>query len=78
FFAIFAFSTCGGYSGVFRMSVECKNRSESDLNIEVEFAYPFRLHQIWFDAPTCKGSEPERLFLRNTARETKELVLILW
>ncbi|TRY99470.1 hypothetical protein DNTS_023004 [Danionella cerebrum] len=63
FFAIFAFSTCGGYSGVFRMSVECKNRSESDLNIEVEFGYPFRLHQVWFDAPTCKGPEPERLFL---------------
>nr|AAH76299.1 Synaptophysin b [Danio rerio] len=63
FFAIFAFATCGGYSGVFRMSVECENRSESDLNIEVEFAYPFRLHQVWFDAPTCKGSEPERLFL---------------
>uniref|UniRef100_A0A673GF36 Uncharacterized protein n=1 Tax=Sinocyclocheilus rhinocerous TaxID=307959 RepID=A0A673GF36_9TELE len=42
FFAIFAFSTCGGYSGVLRLSVECKNRSESDLNIEVEFGYPFR------------------------------------
>ncbi|XP_051509660.1 synaptophysin-like isoform X2 [Myxocyprinus asiaticus] len=63
FFAIFAFSTCGGYSGVFRLSVECKNRSESDLNIEVEFGYPFRLHQVWFDVPTCKGPEPERLFL---------------
>ncbi|KAL0186284.1 hypothetical protein M9458_017954, partial [Cirrhinus mrigala] len=21
------------------------------------------LHQVWFDAPTCKGPEPERLFL---------------
>lgn len=42
FFAILAFSTCGSYSGVFRMSVECKNRSESDLDIDVDFAYPFR------------------------------------
>lgn len=24
------------------MSVECKNRSESDLDIDVEFSYPFR------------------------------------
>ncbi|XP_071368923.1 synaptophysin a [Centroberyx affinis] len=63
FFAIFAFSTCGSYSGMFRMSVDCKNRTESDLSIEVEFEYPFRLHQVYFDAPTCKGGNPERLFL---------------
>ncbi|KAG7477495.1 hypothetical protein MATL_G00070210 [Megalops atlanticus] len=62
-FAIFAFSTCGSYSGMFKMSVECKNRTESDLSIEVEFEYPFRLHQVYFDAPTCKGGNPERLFL---------------
>ncbi|KAM6976520.1 synaptophysin b [Aplochiton taeniatus] len=62
-FAIFAFSTCGSYSGMFKMSVECKDRSESDLSIEVEFEYPFRLHQVYFDAPTCKGGNPERLFL---------------
>lgn len=24
------------------MSVECKNRTDSDLSIEVEFEYPFR------------------------------------
>uniref|UniRef100_A0A8C9ZC40 Synaptophysin b n=1 Tax=Sander lucioperca TaxID=283035 RepID=A0A8C9ZC40_SANLU len=62
-FAIFAFSTCGSYSGMLKMSVECKNRSESDLGIEVEFEYPFRLHQVYFDAPTCKGGKPERIFL---------------
>ncbi|KPP78632.1 synaptophysin-like, partial [Scleropages formosus] len=62
-FSIFAFATCGSYSGMFKMSVECKNRTESDLNIEVEFEYPFRLHQVYFDAPTCKGGKPERLFL---------------
>lgn len=62
FFAIFAFSTCGSYSGMFRMSVECENRTESDLSIEVEFEYPFRLHQEYFDAPTCKGGK-ERVFL---------------
>ncbi|XP_077463626.1 synaptophysin-like [Stigmatopora argus] len=63
FFAIFAFSTCGSYSGMLRMSVECKNRTDSDLSIEVEFEYPFRLHHVYFDAPTCKGGNTERLFL---------------
>ncbi|KAL4646272.1 synaptophysin-like [Arapaima gigas] len=62
-FAIFAFGTCGSYSGMFKMSVECKNRTESDLSIEVEFEYPFRLHQVYFDAPTCKSRISERLFL---------------
>ncbi|MBN3270953.1 SYPH protein, partial [Polyodon spathula] len=61
-FSIFAFATCGSYSGEFQMSVDCKNKTESDLNIRVEFEYPFRLHQVYFDAPTCRGPE-ERLFL---------------
>ncbi|XP_066470375.1 synaptophysin isoform X1 [Tiliqua scincoides] len=63
FFSIFAFATCGSYSGEFRLSVKCANKSESDLSIEVEFSYPFRLHQVYFDAPTCKGSEKEKIFL---------------
>ncbi|KAK5895477.1 hypothetical protein CesoFtcFv8_012067 [Champsocephalus esox] len=63
FFAIFAFSTCGSYSGMFKMEVECRNRTDSDLSIEVEFEYPFRLHQVYFDAPTCKGIDTERFFL---------------
>uniref|UniRef100_A0A8C7WTH4 Synaptoporin n=1 Tax=Oryzias sinensis TaxID=183150 RepID=A0A8C7WTH4_9TELE len=41
-FAIFAFSTCGSYSGMFKLSVECENPSYGDLGIEVEFEYPFR------------------------------------
>ncbi|XP_075882886.1 synaptophysin-like [Nelusetta ayraudi] len=63
FFAIFAFSTCGSYSGMFRVAVECKNRNESDLSIEVEFEYPFRLHQEYFDAPSCKSGSKDRVFL---------------
>uniref|UniRef100_W5NC24 Synaptophysin n=2 Tax=Lepisosteus oculatus TaxID=7918 RepID=W5NC24_LEPOC len=62
-FAIFAFATCGSYSGEFKMSVECQVRNESDLSIEVEFEYPFRLHQVYFDAPTCSKGGTERLFL---------------
>lgn len=62
-FAVLAFSTCVSYSGMFKMSVVCQNREESDLGIEVQFEYPFRLHQVYFDAPTCKGGTSERLFL---------------
>ncbi|XP_016350649.1 synaptophysin-like [Sinocyclocheilus anshuiensis] len=62
-FAIFAFSTCGSYSGSFRMSVECRNRSDSDLKIDVDFEYPFRLHQVYFDAPACKNGQNDRFFL---------------
>ncbi|XP_006902771.1 PREDICTED: synaptophysin-like [Elephantulus edwardii] len=54
-FAIFAFATCGSYSGELQLSVECANKTESDLSIEVKFEYPFRLHQVYFDTPTCGG-----------------------
>ncbi|XP_061591687.1 synaptophysin a isoform X2 [Cololabis saira] len=63
FFAIFAFSTCGSYSGMFRIAVECKNRTESDLSIDVDFEYPFRLHQEYFRAPTCKEESKQTVFL---------------
>ncbi|KAM6300854.1 LOW QUALITY PROTEIN: synaptoporin [Aegotheles albertisi] len=62
-FAIFAFATCGGYSGGLRLSVDCANKSESDLSIDIAFAYPFRLHQVNFDAPTCEGKHRETLSL---------------
>ncbi|KAM4572135.1 synaptophysin-like [Fundulus diaphanus] len=48
---------------MFKMAVECKNRTESNLGIEVEFEYPFRLHQVYFDAPKCKDRDLERIFL---------------
>lgn len=41
-FAIFAFATCGGYSGGLRLSVDCVNKTESNLSIDIAFAYPFR------------------------------------
>uniref|UniRef100_A0A8C9DG26 Synaptoporin n=1 Tax=Prolemur simus TaxID=1328070 RepID=A0A8C9DG26_PROSS len=39
-FAIFAFATCGGYSGGLRLSVDCVNKTESNLSIDIAFAYP--------------------------------------
>lgn len=41
-FAIFAFATCGGYSGQLRLSVDCMEKARSNLSIGVDFAYPFR------------------------------------
>lgn len=41
-FAIFAFATCGGYSGQLRLSVDCMEKASSNLSIGVDFAYPFR------------------------------------
>ncbi|XP_020832064.1 synaptoporin [Phascolarctos cinereus] len=62
-FAIFAFATCGGYSGALRLSVDCANKTESDLSIDIDFAYPFRLHQVTFEVPTCEGKRREKLAL---------------
>ncbi|XP_078061594.1 synaptophysin-like protein 2 [Mustelus asterias] len=52
-FAIFAFATCGGYTGTSMASVKCLN-GEKDL-ISVNFSYPFRLNQISYQAFTCKN-----------------------
>ncbi|XP_053545364.1 synaptoporin [Bombina bombina] len=62
-FAIFAFATCGGYSGELKVSVECGNKSESDLSIKIPIAYPFRLHQAIFNAPRCEGKARETVSL---------------
>ncbi|KAM6981166.1 synaptoporin isoform 2-T2 [Aplochiton taeniatus] len=62
-FAIFAFATCGGYSGQLRVSVDCIEKTSSNLSIPIDFSYPFRLHQVSFEAPLCDGSREERLFL---------------
>ncbi|XP_077385557.1 synaptoporin isoform X1 [Festucalex cinctus] len=62
-FAIFAFGTCGGYSGQLRVSVDCMEKASSNLSIAIDFAYPFRLHQVSFEVPVCEGMRRERLFL---------------
>ncbi|XP_010210445.1 PREDICTED: synaptophysin-like, partial [Tinamus guttatus] len=59
----FAFATCGSSWGSFQLSVECAARNESDLDIAVDFGYPFRLHQVYFEVPTCQGTGQEKVFL---------------
>ncbi|MGH0150378.1 UNVERIFIED_CONTAM: hypothetical protein FKN15_020500 [Acipenser sinensis] len=43
-FAIFAFATCGGYSGKSVISVFCRDGPNATLN--VNFSYPFKLNQV--------------------------------
>nr|XP_014347000.1 PREDICTED: synaptoporin isoform X5 [Latimeria chalumnae] len=76
-FAIFAFATCGGYTGELEVSVDCANKTESDLNIEIEFTYPFRLHQVYFDVPTCDGKGRERLFLLGDYSSSAEFFVTI-
>uniref|UniRef100_A0A2K5XEF0 Synaptoporin n=1 Tax=Mandrillus leucophaeus TaxID=9568 RepID=A0A2K5XEF0_MANLE len=71
-FAIFAFATCGGYSGGLRLSVDCVNKTESNLSIDIAFAYPFRLHQVTFEVPTCEGKERQKLALIGDSSSSAE------
>lgn len=41
-FSIFAFATCGGYTGQLRVSVDCMEKASSNLSIGIDFGYPFR------------------------------------
>uniref|UniRef100_A0A8C9DG24 Synaptoporin n=1 Tax=Prolemur simus TaxID=1328070 RepID=A0A8C9DG24_PROSS len=71
-FAIFAFATCGGYSGGLRLSVDCVNKTESNLSIDIAFAYPFRLQQVTFEVPTCEGKERQKLALIGDSSSSAE------
>ncbi|KAJ8369739.1 hypothetical protein SKAU_G00097670 [Synaphobranchus kaupii] len=72
-FAIFAFATCGGYSGQLQVSMDCLNKTDSNFSIAIDFAYPFRLYQVYFDAPLCEGKRRERLFLDGDFSASAEL-----
>uniref|UniRef100_A0A4W6D4H7 Synaptoporin n=1 Tax=Lates calcarifer TaxID=8187 RepID=A0A4W6D4H7_LATCA len=61
-FAIFAFATCGGYSGQLRVSVDCMEKARWDLSL-VPFSVCARLYQVSFEAPVCEGMRRERVFL---------------
>uniref|UniRef100_UPI00398F1EE1 synaptophysin-like protein 2 n=1 Tax=Pristiophorus japonicus TaxID=55135 RepID=UPI00398F1EE1 len=53
-FAVFAFATCGGYSGESVASVKCQHEKKAQL-ITVHFSYPFRLNLISYQAITCEN-----------------------
>ncbi|KAK2915131.1 synaptoporin b isoform X2 [Channa argus] len=62
-FAICAFATCGGYYGHLQVKVDCADRRQSNLSIDIDFGYPFRLQQVHFKAPSCEAKREETLFL---------------
>ncbi|XP_012678066.1 synaptoporin b [Clupea harengus] len=61
--AIFAFATCGGYSGQLRVRVDCADKNQT--NITISFGYPFRFEQVHFKVPLCDLKRHETLFLEG-------------
>ncbi|XP_041944141.1 synaptoporin [Alosa sapidissima] len=61
--AIFAFATCGGYSGQLRVRVDCADKTQT--NITISFGYPFRFEQVHFKVPLCELQRHETLFLEG-------------
>ncbi|NWZ30007.1 SYPL1 protein, partial [Asarcornis scutulata] len=64
FFSIFAFATCGGYSGSVSYLVSCNGNP--NITVTVPFGYPFRLNQAVFTPPTaelCNKTGPGEVHL---------------
>ncbi|KAJ3601880.1 hypothetical protein NHX12_029642 [Muraenolepis orangiensis] len=90
-FAVFAFSTCGGYTGQLRLSVDCMEKTNSNLSITVLFSYPFRwaamwtlrhgsdtlLHQVTLEAPLCEGMRSERVSLAGDHSSSAEFFVLV-
>ncbi|XP_028262431.1 synaptoporin b [Parambassis ranga] len=71
-FAICAFATCGGYYGHLQVKVDCADWRQSNLSINIDFGYPFRLQQVHFRAPLCEGKKAEVLFLDGDFSSTAQ------
>ncbi|XP_006749790.1 synaptophysin-like protein 2 isoform X2 [Leptonychotes weddellii] len=52
-FAIFAFGSCGSYSGETGATVRCNNEAKDVSSIIVLFGYPFRLNRVQYEMPLC-------------------------
>ncbi|KAF6731726.1 Synaptoporin [Oryzias melastigma] len=76
-FSIFAFATCGGYSGQLRVSVDCMEKASSNLSMAIDFAYPFRLYQVSFEAPVCEATRRERVFLTGDYSSSAEFFVTI-
>ncbi|XP_060114039.1 synaptophysin-like protein 1 [Heteronotia binoei] len=63
-FAIFAFATCGSYSGTTKIKLYCP--ISENLTAKVDFGYPFRLNKaslILSEKTNCNGTWPEQYHL---------------
>ncbi|XP_053908652.1 synaptophysin-like protein 1 [Cuculus canorus] len=64
FFSIFAFATCGGFSGSVSVVISCGGKS--NISVSAPFAYPFRLNRATFSPPLtalCNGTWAEEVHL---------------
>uniref|UniRef100_A0A8C3A7E1 Synaptoporin b n=1 Tax=Cyclopterus lumpus TaxID=8103 RepID=A0A8C3A7E1_CYCLU len=73
-FAICAFATCGGYYGHLQVKVDCADR-RSNLSINIDFGYPFRLQEVHFKAPLCEAKRKEVIFLDGNFSSSAQFFL---
>ncbi|KAM4795235.1 synaptophysin-like protein 2 [Rhinophrynus dorsalis] len=79
-FAIFAFGSCGSYSGETSASVTCKTDADSDTEIKlisVPFGYPFRLYRQRYEMPACEDMEHRILHLTGDFSAPAEFFVTL-
>ncbi|KAM4588871.1 synaptoporin-like [Odontesthes bonariensis] len=76
-FAICAFATCGGYYGHLQVKVDCGDRRQSNLSINIDFGYLFRLQQVHFKAPLCEAEREEVLFLDGDLSSAAQLFVTM-
>ncbi|XP_063811276.1 synaptophysin-like protein 2 [Pseudophryne corroboree] len=78
-FAIFAFGTCGSYSGETAAVVMCAvsdTQTDTDL-ISVAFSYPFRLYRQRYEMPACADIERRVLHLSGDFSAPAEFFVTL-
>ncbi|KAM7402206.1 hypothetical protein PAMP_017469 [Pampus punctatissimus] len=75
--AICAFATCGGYFGHLQVKVDCADRRQSNLSINIDFGYPFRLQQVHFKAPLCEAKREEIIFLDGDFSSAAQFFVIV-
>ncbi|KAM4699344.1 synaptophysin-like protein 2 [Discoglossus pictus] len=76
-FAIFAFGSCGSYSGETSATVECKAEPAETHLIFVPFGYPFRLFRQRYEMPECGDMENRILHLAGDFSAPAEFFVTL-
>ncbi|KAM9147364.1 synaptophysin-like protein 2 isoform 2-T2 [Pangshura tecta] len=77
-FAIFAFGSCGSFSGETGATVKCNDDLKEMTAISVQFGYPFRLFRIPFEMPVCEGNATKRtLYLMGDFSAPSEFFVTL-
>ncbi|XP_030077754.1 synaptophysin-like protein 2 [Microcaecilia unicolor] len=75
-FAIFAFGSCGSYSGETAATVRC-NIDKNMTAISVQFGYPFRLYQQRYEMPLCEEAGKRILHLSGDFSSSAEFFVTM-